>query len=305
MIKAVTATNYLGESMRMVLSDPKETGIKITGISGLGPPKATINTSKVSTVDGTLYNSATVEGRNIVISTELLDLPTVEEVRVKTYQYFPIKRRVDLLFETETRTVSTSGYVESNAPELFSEKPTQQISILCQDAYFFDARPDEGILRTQFYSALSTFEFPFSNESLENPLLEFGRLESRTETDIVYPGETEVGMTITITALGAVGDVIVYDPDTQDAMRISAAKLLAMTGSALVSGDVLTITTTRGNKKVILFRNGAFRNVRNALERTSVWLQLAKGSNRIAYSATSGIANLQISIESQILYEGV
>jgi hypothetical protein len=78
-----------------------------------------------------------------------------------------------------------------------------------------------------------------------------------------------------------------------------------MTGATLIAGDVLTITTMRGNKRVILFRNGKYLNVRNALERTSVWLQLTKGTNRLAYSATTGIANLQITIESQILYEGL
>jgi len=305
MIKSVTVVNNLGESLKLVLSNPRETGIKVTGISGLGPPKATINKSKIAMVDGEIYNSSTVGGRNIVISTELLELPSVEEVRIKTYQYFPIKKMVTLFFETETRIASVTGYVESNAPELFGEEPTQQISIVSTEAYFFDARPEDGIVRTKFFSVLPAFEFPFSNESLTDPLLEFGTLENRLDREIFYPGETEVGMTITISAVGNVGDVIVYDPDTQEAMRISSAKLRTMTGSTLTAGDVLTITTMRGNKRVILFRNGKYLNVRNALERTSVWLQLTKGTNRLAYSATSGIANLQISIESQILYEGL
>lgn len=305
MIKSVTVVNNLGESLKMVLSDPRQTGIKITGITGLGPPKATINNTKIATVDGEIHNSSTVGGRNIVISTELLQLPTVEEVRIKTYQFFPIKKKVTLFFETETRVVSTTGYVESNAPELFSEETNQTISIVSTEAYFFDARPQDGIVRTKFFSVLPAFEFPFSNESLTEPLLEFGQLESLLEREIFYPGETEVGMTITISAVGDVGDVIIYDPDTQEAMRISSAKLKTMTGSTIIAGDVLTITTMRGNKKVVLFRNGKYLNVRNALERTSVWLQLNKGKNRIAYSASSGIPNLQITIESQILYEGL
>jgi len=187
----------------------------------------------------------------------------------------------------------------------FGEEPTHQISIVSTEAYFFDARPEDGSVRTKFFSVLPAFEFPFSNESLTEPLLEFATLENRLDREIFYPGETEVGMTITISTVGDVGDVIVYDPDTQEAMRISSAKLKTMTGATLIAGDVLTITTMRGNKRVILFRNGKYLNVRNALERTSVWLQLTKGTNRLAYSATSGIANLQISIESQILYEGL
>jgi len=306
MIKSVTVINYLGESLKLVLSNPAETGIKITDISGLGPPKATINTSKVSTVDGVIFNSATVAGRNIVFSTELLDLPTVEEVRIKTYKYFPIKRQVTLIFETETRLAAITGFVESNAPALFAEDPTTQISVVCEDAYFYDAHEgDDGIVRTDFYSTLPNFEFPFSNESLTDNMIEFGIIERKLDREILYPGETEVGMTITIEADGAVGDVVIYNPDSNDAMRLSSTKIRTMTGSGISAGDVITITTMRGNKKVTLFRNGRTTNIRNALDRTSVWLQLVKGLNRLAYSASSGIPNLQISIESKILYEGL
>lgn len=304
MIKSVTAINHLGEALKLVLSDPRATGIKVTGITGLGPVKANINTSKVSTVDGVIFNSATVGGRNIVISTELLELPTVEEVRLMTYRYFPTKEPVTLIFESENRVAATRGYVESNAPELFSEKPTAQISFICEDAYFYDVS-DEAILRTVFYNIKPNFEFPFSNESLTEKLIEFGKLETKLDREIVYPGETKVGMTITIEALGDATDLVIYNPKTNEAMRINTTKLKTMTGFGIVAGDVIVITTTKGNKRVILRRNGATLNIRNALERTSSWLQFNKGTNVLAYDAKTGVANLQITIESQILYEGL
>jgi hypothetical protein len=304
MIKSATVVNYLGESLKLVLSDPKETGIKILGITGLGPPKATINTSKVSTVDGVNYNSATVDGRNIVFETELLALPTVEEVRIKTYKYFPIKKPVTLIFETETRVAAITGYVESNSPDLFSEAPTAQISIMCTDAYFYDAS-DNGVLTTLFYNVEAGFEFPFSNESLTEKLIEFGKVQTRLDREIVYNGETDVGMTVTINALGTVGDVIVYNTENNQAMRISSAKLKTMTGSGITVGDRIIVNTTRGNKTVLLYRDGKLYNIRNALERNSNWLYLVKGVNKIAYSASAGVNNLQITVENQILYEGL
>lgn len=304
MIKSVTAINHLGEALKLVLSDPNATGIKVTGITGLGPPKGTINTSKVSTVDGTIYNSATVAGRNVVLSTELLNKPTVEEVRIQTYRYFPIKKPVTLVFETETRLAAILGYTESNSPELFGEDPTAQISIVCPEAYFHDVS-DKAILKTLFYNVKPNFQFPFSNESLTQKLIELGKLETKLDRDILYTGETEVGMTITMEVLGDVGDVVVYNTKTNEAMRVDSAKLKALTGTALTTGDVVVITTNRGNKKIVLRRNGDLYNIRNALERTSSWLQLNKGVNSLAYSASSGINNLQITIESQILYEGL
>ena len=37
MIKSVTVTNYLGESLKMELTNPYDSGIAITDITGIGP----------------------------------------------------------------------------------------------------------------------------------------------------------------------------------------------------------------------------------------------------------------------------
>ena len=52
MIRAVTVTNYLGESKRFELAFPEESGFAVQSISGLGPSKADINTTEISTNDG-------------------------------------------------------------------------------------------------------------------------------------------------------------------------------------------------------------------------------------------------------------
>ena len=51
MIRAVTVTNYLGESKRFELAFPEESGFAVQSISGLGPSKADINTTEISTND--------------------------------------------------------------------------------------------------------------------------------------------------------------------------------------------------------------------------------------------------------------
>ena len=72
MIRAVTVTNYLGESKRFELAFPEKSGFAVQSISGLGPSKADINTTEISTNDGSLYNSARVNSRNIVMSLKLM-----------------------------------------------------------------------------------------------------------------------------------------------------------------------------------------------------------------------------------------
>ena len=68
MIRAVTFTNYLGDSIRLDLARPEESGFIIKSVTRLGPGKANINTTEIATNDGSLFNSSRMPSRNIVIS---------------------------------------------------------------------------------------------------------------------------------------------------------------------------------------------------------------------------------------------
>ena len=249
--------------------------------------------TELATTDGSLFNSARVEKRNIVITMLFGFAPTIEDTRLRTYKYFPIKKPLTFLIETDNRLVETVGIVESNEPDIFSKDESNQISLVCDDPYFYSA----GKLATVF--------FEFSNESVDLPLLEFGSIDSETEKIIYYDGDAEVGITITIHAIGIAGNITMYNAGTREVMRIDAEKIEEMTGSGIVAGDDIIITTMRGNKKIGLFRQGHYTNILNALERNSDWFQLTKGENIFAYSVEYGWENLQFKIENQILYEGV
>lgn len=183
MIRAVTVTNYLGESKRFELAFPEKSGFAVQSISGLGPSKADINTTEISTNDGSLYNSARVNSRNIVMSLKLMFNPQIEDTRQDSYKYFPIKKKVTLLIETDNRICETYGYVESNEPDIFSSDEMTQISIVCPDPYFYSAGPD-GTNTTIFYGVEPLFEFAFSNESLTESLIEFGEIKNETRPDL-------------------------------------------------------------------------------------------------------------------------
>ncbi len=132
MIKAITVTNYLGDSIRMDLARPEESGFVIRAITGLGPGQANINTVDVSTNDGGFFNSARLPIRNIVLTLGFLPKPSIEDVRQKSYKYFPIKKKLTLLIETDNRTAEIEGYVESNDPNIFSKEETTDISKVCR-----------------------------------------------------------------------------------------------------------------------------------------------------------------------------
>ena len=101
MIKSVTVTNYLGDSIKLELTRPELSGFVVTSITGLGAGKADVNTTDMSTNDGSLYNSARAQQRNIVLSLQYLFKNTIEDVRHLSYKYFPIKKKVKLLKKSE------------------------------------------------------------------------------------------------------------------------------------------------------------------------------------------------------------
>lgn len=304
MIKTVTVTNYLGESLTLELKNPWDVGIAITKIEGLGPVKADINSTEISSGDGARFNSARISTRNIVFTFRLLEAPTVEDSRQKTYKYFPIKTNVTLLFETDNRLCQITGYVESNKPNIFSEEEDTQISIICPNPYFISMN-NGGMNTVVFFGDEPVFEFPFSNESLTDPLIIFGNIKLRQEEIVPYDGDSQVGFTIKMHALGEVRQITIYNTKTRETMKIDTDILNEITGSGITAGDEITISTIKGDKHITLLRNGEEINILNALGKDVDWFQLAKGDNRFAYICEYGAENLEFSINYQTLYEGV
>lgn len=305
MIKSISITNYLGEKIDIKLSELfPDNGLMVKSISGLGPAKANINTTPLATNDGTLYNSARLDQRNIVLNLLFGNSPTIEDARQRTYKFFPIKKNVEFLIETDNRVAKTEGFVESNEPDIFSPEESNTISIVCPFPYFYSAG-ENGLTTTFFYGIEPLFEFEFSNESLTDSFIEFGSIENQTEKTVYYDGDAEVGVTITIHAIGEARMITIYNTGTREVMRIDTTKIQQLTGSGLIAGDDIIIETTRGQKSIQLLRSGIYTNILNCLERGSDWFQLAKGDNVFAYTAEYGSENLQFKIENRSLYEGV
>lgn len=307
MIYSLAVTNFLGDRIRLELGKPENTGFLIKSITGLGPVKANVNTTEVATNDGSMFNSARLSQRNIVIQMVFVNSiygEDIEEIRQKSYKYFPIKKNVELVIETDNRYVRTTGYIESNEPDIFSKQEGTQISIICPDPYFYSASED-GDNVTDFYSIDPMFEFPFSNESLTEPLLVFGEIQIKTEGVITYTGDSEIGVMIYIHAIGPAEHINIYNTETREVMTIDTVKLEKLTGRGLIAGDDIIINTLKGEKSIILVRSGVSYNILNCLDKNTDWFTLVKGDNIFAFTADSGVTNLQFRIENKVIYEGV
>lgn len=307
MIYSIVVTNYLGDRIKLELGKPDVSGFLIKSITGLGPAKANVNTTEVSTNDGSLFNSARLSQRNIVLDMVFINTvygESIEDLRQKSYKYFPLKKSVELTIETDNRYVKTTGYVESNEPNIFSSQEGTQISIICPDPYFYSAGED-GNNVTNFYSIDPMFEFPFSNESLEEPLLVFGEIQIKTEGVITYHGDSEIGVMIYIHAIGPATNINIYNTETREVMRINTEKISSLTGKGIVASDDIVINTAKGEKSITLIREGVSYNILNCLDKNTDWFTLAKGDNIFAFTADSGVTNLQFRVENKVIYEGV
>lgn len=307
MIHSFAITNYLGDRIKLDLRKPEVSGFLIKSVTGLGPVKATVNTTEVVTNDGSMFNSARLSQRNIVFQIVFVDTvygETIEDVRQKSYKYFPAKKNVEIIIETDNRYVRTNGYVETNEPNIFSSQEGTSISIICPDPFFYSAGED-GNNVTDFYGIDPMFEFPFSNESLTEPLLVFGEIQIKTEGVITYYGDAEIGVTIYIHAIGPASNINIYNMETREVMKIDTVKLQKLTGKGIVASDDIVINTSKGDKSITLIREGVSYNILNCLDKNTDWFTLAKGDNIFAFTADSGVTNLQFRIENKVIYEGV
>lgn len=332
MINSLTVRNYLGEEIKITLTeDEPDHGLLLTSMTGLGPVKADINTMELVTSDGSLYNSARVGERNIVL--KFLFTGDIESTRHLTYKYFPEKKPLELIIDTTNRSLKTIGYVESNEPDIFSDKESANISILCPDPYFYSLSANVS----KAEKARKLFEFPFecnadivyrhsyildsNNDNLldyrDRPIedtqllnvvrgnIEFGEIISTPAALVQYDGHVNVGITIKIKFLGPCGNIAVYNSGSKQRMDIDISKILYSIGEEISSGDSLTITTSIGNKTAYYKKGSTIYNVLYALGDSPNWIYLVNGDNVFTYTSEYNFGNLELSVTNSNAYEGV
>lgn len=300
MIESVEITNDLDETILMELGSPASSGLLIYAIRGLGPAKSDLFINEIAAMDGGIYNAGRTNTRNIVFSLRFPGFPTVEHSRALTYKYFPLKKRIKILVNTTEKSVFTYGYVETNVPDIWQKAAGCTISVICPDPWFYDT--DLGL--TIFGAITGLFEFPWSNESITLPLVEFSEIVTETVKYVYYKGEVPVGIVLHIHANGPANDVVIADIDS-NLIEIDSAKLIEITGSDIVLYDNIYISTVKGDKYAKLVRSTVEYDILNALGEDPYWFQIDKGDNMFAYTADSGLLNLAFQVFYNIGYQGV
>lgn len=301
MINKLVVRNYRGEELSIDLRNPWESGLAITAIDGVTQTFADINFGDYASSDGGFYTSARTNSRNIVLDITFIEAPTIDITRRRTYQFFPVKHKLTLEFHTDKRVSTIDGYVESNSASMFSDKTGATISIMCPSAYLRSLETQV----TSFFGETPTFHFAFANHDPVLPVIKMGEVSHMSENTVFYAGEAETGFIMRIRTHGTVKNIKLYDADTREHISINTNTISKITGSSLIPGDEIIVSTVSGDRYARLLRDGKYINILNSIDRTSSWLTLSKGDNVFVYTADEGWDDVIFTIEYHDLYEGV
>lgn len=277
----------------------------VINIAGITPGDADIGMMDAAYMDGKLLGNRRINDREIELTLRLLD-GDAERQRNRSYLLFPLKRRVRMEIHSDYRHSYIDGYVKKCSSNVFSQEEELNVVLSCPFPFFTDLETADANKILEFSSVTELFEFPFSNESLTAPLLEFGSIKRKEEVNLYYPGEVENACIVIFKAVG--GDVV--DPELRNVDYGQRAKVFTNRfddnqGPVLHDGDSLWVCSQLGNKYVVLNRaTGAVSNQIQAYDISGNWIILQPGDNRIRYFAKAGSEYLSVEIRHTILYSG-
>jgi len=125
--------------------------------------------------------------------------------------------------------------------------------------------------------------------------IEMGYRSPSLIVNVNNPGDVPCGMRIVFSALGEVENPYLLNVNTQEYFKIT---------KTMVAGEVITVTTHFGNKRVVDVLDGVTSTVLN-IDLESTFLQLETGDNLYRYYADDGIDNLECKIYYSPQYLGV
>lgn len=271
-----------------------ESRFQVLNVSGLNPPKAQINTYDFAGVDGTRFNSARLEPRNIVITLKLCG--NVEENRIYLYTFFKTKEWCKLYFKTDCRDVYIEGYVETIECDFFTNKEIMQISVVCPDPYFIA----HNELVVDASKVQPNFKFPFS---IQQPI-PFSIYSVGRQTAVVNSGEVTTGVKIEI-------DIFNYINKLEVRNTVLGQYFIIDTGteheSGFYAGDKVIINTDKGHKYVTKIRDSESENIFYTVVRGSSFFQLSLGANYFTYLADSGLKDdsVRVTFTPYTKYRGI
>lgn len=245
---------------------PNDDPVQIRNIEGLGPVKSEIASAAFATGRGDLFQGSSTGKRNIVLTLGLnpdWSSQTLMALRQILYRYFMPENWSKFTFiSDELPTVYINGVVESVEPNIFSEDPEMQVSIICPKPDFIDV----------------------------STTLIHGTTDSALEVAIPYIGTAPTGFEIRVEASDTVttytGDVIVSN-HVGDLAQSFGVRAVTVNGT-----KYLKVNTVRTQRQVYNVRvsDGVVVNIMAKMDRNVIWPEFNSGENVLVVgTATAGL----------------
>lgn len=273
MITQIDVTSSSGSILTLSATD-YTSGIALINVEGIDPVKATITSSSFAKIDGTQYQSARREARNIIIKLSLEPnyvTNTVRSLRNIVYSFFMPKSEVSLKFHVDTDLdVNIVGRVETCTMDYFNKDTEMVISIICFDPDFIDSETET-----------------ISGSSVNN----------ETVIPFTYDGSVESGIKFTISINRTLSAFTIYHIPPDGTIRTLDFAM------PMYSGDVVEISTVKGDKYVYNTRAGIRYSVLYGMSPQSNWIEFEHGANTFRVYAEG--AALSYTVTYQNRYGGL
>lgn len=304
MIQSISSLIDTSELLTLKLRgvDPKS-GLLLVDADGLGSLEAEINSVGMPIHHGSRVNSAKIRQRNIVLTIAVRDQGLAEEINThNAYKFFPTGEYITLGGKTLTRDATIKCIVESMEIVQFTNNEHFKVSLVANNPVWWTSTT-QGLVKVS--GTIPRFTFPFSNRSLTKKKIVFGEELLYINKTFNCEGEYKTGVLIKLHITGSVGDIHVYNTQYNQSMFINMAKLNNKLGFTVGAGDDILLDTRVGSKGMTVVRSATTYNAINVLEKDPTWIELFPGPNNIAYTATTGVDNVQMDVFYDILYKGL
>jgi hypothetical protein len=259
---------------------PNHDPVQIRNIEGLGPVKSGIASTPFATGRGDLFQGASIEKRNIVITFGLNPNwadQSMTSLRQLLYRYFMTGFWTELRFFSDgLPTVYIRGVVESCEPNIFSQDPEMQVSVICP-------KPDLIDLETSVLTG-STKVISEGWDDVIWTNLSYASLVYPETENLDYIGTAPSGFLLRVED-AYTGPLMIFNA-TPDGYQF-----LSLTGVLVNSTQRLDVNTVRSVRYVhnVDTASEAAVNILAKMDKISDWPEFHPGANRFVVFATASI----------------
>ena len=294
MINKIIYENERGISIELNREGP----LFLSSVEGFGGLEADIVSSKSAYQDGISISKTILKDRILTLNC-YLSIDNEQQryiLKKKLYNAFNPKVAGHIKIYTDAGQLRGASNLRVIQAPLFDDDykglndlVSFQIQLAMPLPYFEDLVEN----KVEFGSEVGNF---FFDGELKEEGNELSIKNNSNVVNIFNSGDCEVPLKLVFKASSNVKNPRIYNVYTKEFIKIN---------KTMEAGEIITITTNKGNKRVESILNGKTSNIFNNLDIQSDFIWLDIGDNVIAYDAEEMVEQLEVSIYYTNYYLGV